>query len=71
MKITGYLVHDLVIQAPSREASHDSGLFFFSCGFFSMLTCPRALGLPYSNALSSGQRQPSTRSNSWPAQRLT
>lgn len=54
MKITGYLVHDLVIQAPSREASHDSGLFFFSCGFFSMLTCPRALGLPYSNALSSG-----------------
>lgn len=44
---------------------------FFSCGFFSMLTCPRALGLPYSNALSSGQRQPSTRSNSWPAQRLT
>lgn len=29
-------------------------VWFFSCGFFSMLTCPRALGLPYSNALSSG-----------------
>lgn len=34
MKITGYLVHDLVIQAPSREASHDSGFFsvdFLAC----------------------------------------
>lgn len=33
MKITGYLVHDLVIQAPSREASHDSGLVFFPVDF--------------------------------------